>query len=437
LLSAVKNARPVLPQVLAMLEELRRTLPRYQRYEDELPMTKALEDALCDMYTEIIIFCARTVTFFRNNPNIEKTGTAWLRFSNDFHVTLESLRDYSRRVDEEGDMIRLTRETKSAETLQVIQKLNDVSIGDKNKLPCQMVPYGLNPRFFSRANEVKLIRDTLDPQEGMDKLRVMSIYGLGGVGKTQLALHYANTSLSLYEVVAWIPSESQIKMTQALSALAQKLGLLKSKESEDDYQASLKVRDWLNSSNHSFLLIFDNVDKIDILLQVWPASTKGSILITTRSLDVATKRSNESIHLEPFAAQLGPEALYALTGFKGADDEDTAAAAEMCRLLGGLPLAIVQVSEFIRDRGSSYTEFLTLYQKSSAKILARGEVPLEYNHTLSTVWELSLNNLPQDASTLQKLIAFFDPDAIEEHLLTNADAGLSDERLVFLSDEFE
>jgi len=58
-------------------------------------------------------------------------------------------------------------------------------------------------------------------------------------------------------------------------------------------------------------------------------------------------------------------------------------------------------------------------------------VPLEYNHTLSTVWALSSHNLPPDASTLQKLIAFLDPDAIEERLLTNTHARLSDERLEF------
>lgn len=418
-----------------MLEELRRTLPRYKRFEDELPMTKTLEDALCDMYTEIIIFCARMITFFRNNPNIGASRSAWSHFHGDFHITIENLRNCSRRVDEEGDMIRMTREAKSAETLQVIQKLNDVRLGDKKTLPCQMVPFGLNPRFFSRSEEVKRVRETLDHREDEKKLRIMAIYGLGGVGKTQLALHYANTSFSLYDVVAWIPSETQIKMTQALSVLAQKLGL-KENEDEDDSQASLKVRDWLNSSGHTFLLIFDNVERIDILLQVWPANTKGSLLITTRSPAVAAKRSNNIMHLEPFAARLGSEALYALTGFEGDNEEDEAAAKELCRLLGGLPLAIVQVSEFIRDRASSYTEFVALYQKSSAKILERGEVPLEYNHTLSTVWELSLHNLPPDASTLQKLIAFFDPDAIEERVLINANAGLSDEKVEFLTDEF-
>jgi NB-ARC domain len=306
LLNADQLARPVLPQVLEMLEELQHTLPRYERLENEMPMTKALEDALCDLYTEIIIFCARTITFFRNNPNIGGGRSAWSQFNSDFHSTIESLRTHSRRIDEEGDIIRMTREAKSAEALQVLKTLNEVSIGDKVPLPCHMVPYGLNPRFFSRADEVRQVRQTLDPQEGTDKLRVMSIYGLGGVGKTQLALHYANTSLSLYEVVAWIPAESQIKMTQALSVLAKNLGLPKAKESEDDYQAILKVRDWLNSSGHSFLLIFDNVDKIDMLLQVWPASTKGSIMITTRSPAVAAKCSNDIMQLEPFAAQLGP-----------------------------------------------------------------------------------------------------------------------------------
>jgi hypothetical protein len=71
--------------------------------------------------------------------------------------------------------------------------------------------------FFSRSEEVKHVRQTLDPQEVMGRRRVMSICGLGGVRKTQPALHYPNTSMSLHEVMAQIPSEYQIKTTQAMT----------------------------------------------------------------------------------------------------------------------------------------------------------------------------------------------------------------------------
>jgi hypothetical protein len=81
-------------------------------------------------------------------------------------------------------VVRMTREAKSAETLQVIQKLKDVSLGDKKTLPCQMVRFGLNPRSFSRPEEVKRVGEMLDPREDEEKLHVMAIYGLGGVGKT-------------------------------------------------------------------------------------------------------------------------------------------------------------------------------------------------------------------------------------------------------------
>ncbi|KAH0545465.1 hypothetical protein FGG08_000466 [Glutinoglossum americanum] len=418
-------AKPVLPEVLDMLEELRRTLPRYRTYEQELRMTESLEDALSDMYAEIIVFCARAITFFQNNPNVGRSRNAWSEFNSQFLKTIGNLRNYSRRVDEEADIIRMTREANSAEMVDVMKKLNDVKLSGGNiELPCHMIPYGLNPRFFSRAKEAAKVKEILDPRDGEDKLRVMAIYGLGGVGKTQLALHYANTSLKLYDIIAWIPSETQIKMTQALSAFARKLGLPIKDDPGEDFQASLKVRDWLNTSGRRFLLIFDNVDTIDLLLQVWPASDKGSILITTRSLSMASRHATDIMNLESFTTETGLEALYSLTGARPTADGDSALAAkDICRLLGGLPLALVQISEFIRDRSYSYEEFLPIYQSSAAKVLARGKTPIEYNHTLSTVWDLSLQKLPQESKILQNLIAFFDPDRIEERLLTNPKAG--------------
>lgn len=117
--------------------------------------------------------------------------------------------------------------------------------------------------------------------------------------------------MKMYDVIAWIPSETQVKMTQAL---AKKLGPPKGDESEDDYQASLKVKDWLNGSGRRFLLIFDNVEQIDILLQVWPSSEKGSILITIRSPLVVLKRATEVMHLESFSTENGVRSIKFVDG---------------------------------------------------------------------------------------------------------------------------
>ena len=335
----------------------------------------------------------------------------------------------------------MTRESESAETIKVIAGMEVMSLGNGVNLPCHCIPYGLNPQFLHRSAEVAQIGEILNPGSGEDgnKLRVLAIHGLGGVGKTQLALHYANASLNLFDAIAFIPSETLIKSSQAIASFATKLRLPTDENDAKggDMQAIFKVKDWLNTSNRRFLLIFDNVEEVDIILPVWPSSDKGSILITTRSSSIAAKRATKLLHLTSFLPETGLQALYTLTGFHAENGSETTAAREICRLLGGLPLALVQISQFIRERGYSYEEFLRLYEKSAAKIFLRGEAPPEYNHTLSTVWEISIEDLPQDARTLQNLLAFFDPDSVAERLLTDTRASLTHERLQFLFDELE
>jgi hypothetical protein len=101
-------------------------------------------------------------------------------------------------------------------------------------------------------------------------LKVLAIHGLGGVGKTQVALHYANVSLKLFDAITWILSETRMKMAQAVTTFATKLGILKAEAEakEDEMQAVLKMKDWLNNFGCRFPLIFDNVESIDILLSL-------------------------------------------------------------------------------------------------------------------------------------------------------------------------
>lgn len=98
--------------------------------------------------------------------------------------------------------------------------------------------------------------------------------------------------------------------------------------------------------------MFDNLDveDADDLEQIWPASTNASVIITTRSPQVALGRATNLVPLECFRDTTGVKVLCLLSGRQPTDDADVAAAAETTQLLEGLPLAMVQVSVFIPDR---------------------------------------------------------------------------------------
>ncbi|CAK7200406.1 hypothetical protein SEUCBS139899_003101 [Sporothrix eucalyptigena] len=456
----IKFAHPVLPDLVQMLETLQSALPRMKQYEKDLPMTESLERALVDLYREVIVFCAHAITFFRNTPNVKQNRHAWSHFSHDFGKIIENVQRLSRRVDEAADMIRLSKEVHTTETVSALMDMQrdggSAAAGVKNaKLPCFSLPYGINLRFFERDSELQHLAQELDPPHDQDpaatpsnrRLRAIGIYGLGGVGKSQLALQYANTSMEKYSVIAWLPSASEIKLTQSLSHLAVQLGLVEDADaSQDNAQSVNAVRDWLNTSRQTFLLIFDNVDDASLLDAVWPSSDRGSIIITSRSPGVAAQRTTTTLPLRCFSETAGKSALQALAGTEQteksalADDPAEAEAVnKICQLVGGLPLAMVQIGNFIRNRSCSYAEFLRMYEKSAEKILKRSDKPVEYEHTVLTTWELSLHGLSDDGRHLQNLLAFLDPDGVQESVLTNEKAveKLDNSDFEFMSDEFD
>jgi hypothetical protein len=212
---------------------------------------------------------------------------------------------------------------------------------------------------------------------------------------------------------------------------------MKEGSGNDDYQSVQKVRDWLNSSDRTFLLIFDNLEDALLLGQIWPASNKGSIIITSRSPAVTIRRTTKTIHLKSFEPGEAPNILCEMTGIQPTNEEDTKAAQEICQLIGGLPLAMVHMSSFIQDRGYSYGEFLGFYKKHAEKIFVKNQSQVDYDYTLNTVWDLAIQSLSPNARALVTLLSYFDPDSIPEILLTGTKAEIVDPRLQFLEDEFE
>lgn len=117
------------------------------------------------------------------------------------------------------------------------------------------------------------------------------------------------------------------------------------------------------------------------------------------------------------------------------DDAEILAIKSICRLLGGLPLAIAQIIPVITERCSSYGEFLSYYRRSAAKIHATEGPSTAYQYNLDTVWELSIQQLPKDAQVLQSLLSFLDPDKVTERFLMSPKTCLEHEDFKFLADE--
>jgi hypothetical protein len=161
------------------------------------------------------------------------------------------------------------------------------------------------------------------------------------------------------------------------------------------------------------------------------------VLLTTRDFNAAHNPATAGLNLQPFDDKMGSHVLLRLVGLNTEASSNQADAEAITNALGGLPLALDQIAGFITQRRIRLRDFLPLYERNTAKIDSKKTGVSEYDHTLSTVWEMSLSRLSGPASHLQKLLAFFEPDAIHEVVILKGSSLLDDQELKFLGDEME
>lgn len=233
-----------------MLEELSLTLPRFKAYENNLPMDRALETALVDVYTEVICFYARSIHFFRTHPHVFLRRDAWEEFRNDFSRTIRRIRRLSSTVEMEAESIRMRREgPKYDEVLNLMKALKETKIKDDEVVHYHYIPSELSPRFWGREDALQAIQEVLVPVEQPRFLKTFALYGMGGVGKTQIALQYANRNREHYKAIMWVAADNVIRVGQSFREIAKLLSLAQSdQDMQDTAAATLKVKNWLTDA---------------------------------------------------------------------------------------------------------------------------------------------------------------------------------------------
>uniref|UniRef100_UPI002025011E tetratricopeptide repeat protein n=1 Tax=Frankia sp. CiP1_Cm_nod2 TaxID=2897161 RepID=UPI002025011E len=245
---------------------------------------------------------------------------------------------------------------------------------------------------------------------------VTAVAGMGGVGKTALAIEYLHRYAAAFDRVGWVPAENPDLLGSHLADLAPAVGLPR------DTDPAAVVAAWVRLPRS--LLVFDNADDPTTLEQKLRfAPGPGRLLVISRRTGWRRLGLVLDIPMLPHA-----EAMAMLTG--RFPDLDVAVADRICALLGDLPLAVEQAAGYLDQTGMPAAEYADLLAERLEDMLVRGSAPdpvVRAERTVATLWELSIDKLRETrpaAVALLELWAFCAPEAIPLELFTTTPDAL-------------
>jgi tetratricopeptide (TPR) repeat protein len=276
--------------------------------------------------------------------------------------------------------------------------------------PIWNVPHQRNPNFTGREQLLENLRASLTSGQAT-ALTQAALHGLGGIGKTQLALEYAYRHAPDYDLVWWVRSEAPAALAGDYAALAGPLDLPE-KGAQEQEIAVAAVRQHLGQRG-KWLLVFDNAGEPKDLHNYIPHGGGGHILITSR---YAAWRGTA----QPLEVQVWPRGEAVAFLLKRTGQEDEAAAGALSQELGELPLALEQAAAYMEACNQPISGYLQLFRQRHQELLRQGRSSQDYPDTVATTWELSFNKAKEEspaAADLLNLCAFLAPDDIPRELL--------------------
>lgn len=293
-----------------------------------------------------------------------------------------------------------------------------------------IVPYARNPHFSGREELLEALGQRLGTPSlvramGITQVALIQLHaikGLGGIGKTQIAIEYAYRSLEKgqYAHTLWINASSEDTLqTGFLDLISFLPELAATRETNQRKLVAACIR-WLEQCTQPWLLIFDNADDPSFLASYLPQRGNGHILFTTRASAVGSLASSVEVDvlglIEGTHLLLRRAQLYAT-----ATEDQINDATSIVIALGQFPLALDQAGAYIEETGCGLHNYLQIYQEHQYDLLERrGMQAMFYPASVATTWSLSFQRIEQRnpaAAELLQLCAFLAPDHIPEELL--------------------
>ncbi|KAJ5715158.1 uncharacterized protein N7483_012339 [Penicillium malachiteum] len=308
--------------------------------------------------------------------------------------------------------------------------------------PCSNVPFSRDRDFIERGN----LLDDIHERCSVENSR-LALVGMGGVGKSQLAVEYCYRARekSPQTWVFWVHSSNAARFEQGYDRIANQAKIPGRQSSGTVLLKS--VLNWFQDTRRKWILVLDNVDDNGFLYEpryfdkdeggarmslfdFLPRSVNGSIIMTTRSKKVAQRfvEDRDLIQIDPMSHANAQGLLKAKLGdqVKADNNDDVAKLAE---LLECLPLAIVQAAAYIKRQAPlcSVNQYIEEFEKSDSQRFKLLEYEAghprrhwEASNSVLITWQLSIDQIRANnpsAADLLSLMSFFDRHAIPGSLL--------------------
>jgi tetratricopeptide (TPR) repeat protein len=280
---------------------------------------------------------------------------------------------------------------------------------------------GVPPRiasFTGRVNELDRLDDILmqDKPAAVTQASVgrAAVQGMGGVGKTALAVEYAHRFRGLYAGVCWCPAETHTGLLSALAALAVTLGAATAEEADVEKAAKAALRR-LAEQRATWLLVYDNVPVPDEIADLLP-SAGARVLITSRFSDWSELADEVALDVLP-----QEEAVVLLQGRTGRSD--AAGAKTLAEALGRLPLALDHAAAYCKRTQMQFDS----YAKKASSLIDAAPRGVGYPRSVAATFDLAITEAVAQCPAAEALMAYLAQCAPERIPMTLVDGALEDE----------
>jgi hypothetical protein len=292
-----------------------------------------------------------------------------------------------------------------------------------------VLPYpSIGSLFKGRDDFMQRLRESLTSAPG-GQMAIVSLYGLGGVGKTRLAVEYARAHVEEYTALLFAVAEAPEALRRNLAALAGTL--VPQLDTTDDEVRRAAVLDWLDA-NSGWFLILDNVDSKPALAEVEKllgGLIGGHVIVTSRLANFSA--NFQPLELDVLTVKDAAAFLLARTkDRRRSAPADEGKAREVANELGRLALALEQAAAFIAKNRLTFAQYLEQWRSKRDEALKWFDATVTgYQYPVAVTWQTSVAQLTEGGRRLLERLAWLAPEKVPETLIDVPIPGAEAENL--------